>query len=277
MQQLRQLRAHAINLAHDQSTVAPHIQRQIRIFQLHLQHRLHRAQRIPQIVRHARRHLPQHCHPFALRKLSLQPQLVFDQPRQVHHPRQLFCQKFQRRRRLARQIRSGRRRLQHADFLPILHQPHLRRVPQPSRRFQCFQRRIARNRNPHRRQSKFLPYPRLGLGHEMRHLTLTRLLLQLRRQPLYPVHPFRQLPMQERPNRSLQRLKKKNQHKQQHARRSLRRQHRLQPSAHPPHQRQIQQRQKCSRQRIHQIPLRPIFQEIPPHRVIKQQRPWKHA
>ena len=70
IQQLLQLRTHPVYLANNQRTVVAQIGWQIRIFELHLQYRFHRAQRIAQIVRHGRGHLPEQSEPLALRQFT---------------------------------------------------------------------------------------------------------------------------------------------------------------------------------------------------------------
>src|ERR1700723_468828 len=162
-QQLRELRAHPIDLAHHQRRIASHVYRQVRIFQLHLQHRLHRTQRVSQVVRNIRRHLPQRRHPLPLRPFPFEAHFVLNQSRQVNHPRQLLAQKSQRRRRLPRQIRSGRRGFEQSDFFAILFQPYGGGVSQASRRLQSRKRTVRSQRNSHRRQPEFLSNPPFSL------------------------------------------------------------------------------------------------------------------
>src|SRR5271166_2294162 len=89
------------------------------------------------------------------------------------------------------------------------------------------------------------------------------------------VHPLTQPPVENRTDHAIDRLKEKNQNEQQNTRGRLRRKNRRQPSAHAMHQREVQQRQNRRRQRVHQIPLRPVIEEVVLQREIDQQRPRK--
>ena len=149
-------------------------------------------------------------------------------------------------------------------------------MPQTTRRFQRRPPRIARHRNPHHAQSKLLSNSPLSKRDQLRNISIPRLSLKLRREQLQTPHALLKPPMQRRPNHPLQRLKQKNQHEQQNASCSLRRQHRLKPPAHPPNKCQVQQRQKCRRKRIHQIPLRPVIKKIVLQGKIDQECPGKN-
>ena len=82
--------------------------------------------------------------------------------------------------------------------------------------------------------------------------------------------------MQRRADRALERLEQKNQHEEQHARRRFLRKHRREPPADPVHERKIQQREHRRRKRVHQIPLRPVFEKVMLQREVDEQRTGKN-
>src|SRR5712692_4209921 len=103
-------------------------------------------------------------------------------------------------------------------------------------------------------------------------IALPRFLLDVRHQALHSIHFFLRRLLQPPSQQPLQRLEENHQQKQENGGGRLRRNLRRQPTAEPPHQAQIQQRQKGSRHCIHEILLPPDLQKIEPMHQVDQHR-----
>src|SRR5579872_75966 len=212
-QQLRQLVAQPIHFANNNFAILAHARRQIAFLEQRLQNSFHRADRIPQIVRNTRRHLPHQRQPLAFAKLALQTQLLPNQTAVIDERRQLLGEKFQRHRCFAHQHRARRTRLQHTNFFAPVFQRKLDAMPQPSRRPQRRPISSAWQRQTRHRQTKFLANPPLRPRKQFLQIAVLRFRLQFNEQSLHPVHSLLKRTVERAPNHPLQRLKENHQNK----------------------------------------------------------------
>src|SRR4029077_18029579 len=137
--------------------------------------------------------------------------------------------------------------------------------------------RIARNRNSQRCETEFIPNTLLCMRHERLEFAVTRSLVKFDCKSLHAAESFQMRAMQSRSDHALQRPEKKYEHEQQNARCRFGRQNWFKPHADAPDQREIEQREKCRRERIYEVPLRSELQKIAAQRVVNQQRSRKDA
>ena len=245
------------------------IGRQIRILQLHLQDRLHRAGRIAQIVRHSRRHLAEHREALALGR-SRSRRIFFGSTAEVDHGRQL----------LGGEIRGA------AVVSPVIQTVVAARAAQflrapssagcarraPARPGDCERRRNTSRGHPHRRQTEFVADVALGARKKLRHVAMPSLPPAVR--PRGRVDALAKRPMSAGPIARSSSCRTECT-REQHACRRLRRKHGREPPADPVHEREIQQRVR--RKRIHQVPLRSVLEEIVLEGEVDHQRPRKDS